>query len=182
MDNIIESFEHNGLTIEIYQDDYIPNPREWDNLGKMVCFHRNYDLGDKHDFTPESLEAFLTENDDKLFYLPIYAYEHGGITIKTTPFNCPWDSGKVGYIYITRVETEENDINDPYELLRQEVKSFDDYLQGNSYGYLIKDNEGDYLESCGGYLGEVSYCKEEAISMANYLDKTLPKQFNFAFA
>ena len=120
MDNIIESFEHNGLTIEIYQDDYIPNPREWDNLGKMICFHDRYTLGDKHDFTTESLEAFLTENDDKLFYLPIYAYEHGNITINTKPFFCPWDSGKVGYIYITRENTEENDINDPYELLRQE--------------------------------------------------------------
>ena len=88
----------------------------------------------------------------------------------------------MGYIYITRENTEENDIKEPYELLRQEVKEFNHYCVGNSYGYLIKDNEDEYLESCGGYLGEVSYCKEEAINMANYLDKTLPKQFNFAFA
>ena len=182
MDNVIESFTHNDLTIEIYQDDYLENPREWDNLGTMVCFHDRYTLGDKHNFTPESLEEFLSENKDKLFFLPIYAYEHGGITIKTTPFNCSWDSGKIGYIYITRDKTEENGIKDPYELLRHEVKTFDHYCMGDSYGYLIKDNEDEYLESCGGFLGEVSFCKEEAISMANYLDRTLPKQFQFTFA
>jgi hypothetical protein len=181
MENI-ESFKHNDLVIEIYQDDYLENPREWDNLGTMVCFHNRYKLGDDHNYTPESLEEFLTENNDTLYFLPIYAYEHGNITIKTTPFNCAWDSGKVGYIYVTRANIEENDIKDPYELLRQEVKTFDHYCMGDSYGYLIKDAEGEYLESCGGFLGDISYCKDEAISMANYLDRTLPKQFNLAFA
>lgn len=34
--------------------------------------------------------------------LPIYAYEHGGITLSTGSFSCPWDSGQVGWIYATK--------------------------------------------------------------------------------
>ena len=34
--------------IEVIQDSEPESPREWDNLGNMICFHRNYNLGDKH--------------------------------------------------------------------------------------------------------------------------------------
>lgn len=32
--------------VEIAQDELAESPRMWDNLGTMVCAHRNYDLGD----------------------------------------------------------------------------------------------------------------------------------------
>lgn len=34
-------------TLKIEQDEFDNNPREWDNLGTMVCWHRNYKLGDE---------------------------------------------------------------------------------------------------------------------------------------
>lgn len=40
--------EHRGLTIKIYPDDDPLNPRkDYDNFGKMVCWHRRYNLGDE---------------------------------------------------------------------------------------------------------------------------------------
>ena len=33
--------------VRIKRDDYPQNPREWDNLGTMVCGHRRYCLGDE---------------------------------------------------------------------------------------------------------------------------------------
>ena len=52
MDNTIETIEYKGYEIELWQDyDYPFDPRiDCDNLGTMTCFHRNYSLGDNHDF------------------------------------------------------------------------------------------------------------------------------------
>ena len=43
----IEEYERNGLTVEIYADDSPESPREWSNLGVMLCGHRRYNLGDE---------------------------------------------------------------------------------------------------------------------------------------
>ena len=38
-------------TLFVLEDDEPFNPREeFENLGKMLCWHRHYNLGDKHDF------------------------------------------------------------------------------------------------------------------------------------
>ena len=37
--------------LTVQPDDFFPNPRrEEENFGTMICFHRRYDLGDKHEF------------------------------------------------------------------------------------------------------------------------------------
>lgn len=183
MENIVESFEHEGLKINIWHDQDPINPREWDNIGKMVCFHGRYTLGDKHEFRdPEDFDAFLVEEKDKLYILPLYLYDHGGITMKTSPFNCPWDSGQVGYIYMTKKRAEEEGLQDPYKTLEHEVKEYNHYLVGNCYGYTIEDKEGEVLTGMGGYLGYEDFAKEEAIEMAKYYDKTLPKQYDLTLA
>lgn len=43
----MEATMYNGYKINIYQEEYSESPREWDNLGKMVCNHRQYTLGDE---------------------------------------------------------------------------------------------------------------------------------------
>jgi len=182
MENI-ETLKHEDLKITIWHDNDPIDPREWDNIGKMVCFHRRYDLGDKHDFRDhEEFDAFLAEEKDNIFYLPLYIYDHGGVTMKTSPFSCNWDSGQVGYIYMTKKRAEEEGLSDPYKTLEHEVKEYDHYIVGNCYGYTIEDKDGEILESIGGYLGYENFAKEEALNMAKYFEKTLPKQYNLAFA
>jgi len=34
--------------LQILYDDAAENPREWDNFGRMICWHSRYNLGDKH--------------------------------------------------------------------------------------------------------------------------------------
>jgi hypothetical protein len=29
-------------------------------------------------------------------------YEHGGIAVSTKPFSCPWDSGRIGFIFVSK--------------------------------------------------------------------------------
>jgi len=59
----IETFEHNGYTVNIYPSEFPENPRkEFDQFGTMVCFLRDYDVGDEHSFAnqEDAVETLLT--------------------------------------------------------------------------------------------------------------------------
>ena len=55
--------EYKGYSIKLFQDEDSESPRDWDNLGHMICFHPNYDLGDKHNMTPEELLELVKRKD-----------------------------------------------------------------------------------------------------------------------
>lgn len=109
---LCKQIENGGVRLSIYHDTNPMNPREWDNLGTMVCWHRRYDLGDErarnielYNSWDEWLEnEILIPNggEENVIYLPLYLYDHDGITMNTTGFSCPWDSGQVGWIYATK--------------------------------------------------------------------------------
>ena len=48
----------------------------------------------------------LVEQMEGMMILPLYLYDHSGITMNTTGFSCPWDSGQVGWIYADRRRIE----------------------------------------------------------------------------
>lgn len=169
------------LTLKIEQDDDAFNPlKEFDQFGTFVCFHRDYDLSSpKQPFdTPEKLREFL-KNEDPL-WLPIYLYDHSGITIRTTAFSCPWDSGQVGVIYATKEKVRKEygvkrispqTRKKALDLLRAEVETFDQYLTGDVWGYTITDDETDeVLDSCWGFYG-YDYAKEQAEEALEYQRK-----------
>lgn len=164
MDNTIE---YKGYTIKIAQDESPESPREWDNLGKMVCFHSRYNLGDKHTYTtPEEFLKAYPLTGGKNFILPLYLYDHSGITISTKPFGDRWDSGQVGFIYVS-VENAKKEFPNRkewknlkahvYKILEGEVKTYDQFLTGDIWGYDIEGSN----ESCWGFYGQ-----EEAIAEA----------------
>ena len=68
-------------TLFIMDDSDPMNPREEnDNLGKMVCFHRRYSLGDKHDhveprdFLQQLLLDKYSSYPESEYGKPIYDY------------------------------------------------------------------------------------------------------------
>ncbi len=158
-----------GNTLEVIQDGDCSHPRtDFDNLGKMVCFHSRYDLGDKTTLTSgdfnswAELEQHLIKKEKAVVILPLYLYDHSGITIATKPFSCPWDSGQVGYIYVTReaamIEYSTKRITAAIKekilaVLQAEVKTYDQYLTGDVYGYKVKDTDDEELDSCWGFYG-----------------------------
>ena len=95
-----------GFRVVVELDSYPESPRDWDNLGKVVLVDRcRYTFGDEVASNEELREIGL---DDELLKLPIYLYDHSGITINTSGFSCPWDSGMVGMIYMTKQTAIEN--------------------------------------------------------------------------
>lgn len=168
MNDLIAEKEINTYKIKIFIDNNPENPRtEWDNLGHMVCFHKSYTLGDKEnnysssDYSSwEDMEKDIIKQEKVVVILPLYLYDHSGITISTTPFSCPWDSGQVGFIYVTRKDILKEfsckkitkDLkNRAVKILESEVECYDMYLRGDVYGYIIEDEQGNNIESCWGF-------------------------------
>ena len=165
--------------IKILQDNEPVNPREWDNIGTIICFHKKHSLGDPHDYnfndfnSWEELKNQINKDQNVAVILPIYMYDHSGITIKTTPFNCPWDSGQIGFIFISK-EKALNEFGGCkitnilrkrlIQLLIGEVDTYDQYLAGDVYGYQITLND-EVLDSCWGYYG-IESCINEANCIA----------------
>lgn len=165
---MIEQIEYKNHIIKTFHDEGAESPREWDNLGTMVCFHNRYVLGDKHDLNHndfnswEEMQEFLEKNHNADIILPLYLYDHSGITMNTRGFNCPWDSGQVGFIFISKekIRKEYNVKRVSKKLLKKvesylinEVKTYDDYMTGQVYGFSIENNDGEEIDSCWGFFG-----------------------------
>ncbi len=173
------------MKIRIEQDE-MPHdtPRDWENLGEMICFHGRYNLGDKdHDYRDsdysgwEEMEEAIQKEEDAAVILPIFMYDHGGITVSTSPFSCNFDSGRVGLIFVSKEKVRKeygwkritnNRIKKITEYLEGEVKTYDQYLTGDVWGFIIEDDEGEHLESCWGFYGR-EYCEKEAQDVLEHL-------------
>lgn len=163
-------------TLKIYQDTDTDSPRDWDNLGRMVCFHRRYNLGDKHDYKQSDFKSWVELESELMkqgatIIMPLYLYDHSGITISTAPFSCRWDSGQVGFIYCTREDIKKNwnikkvtqeKREHARRILEGEVKTYDQFLTGEVYGFVIEKEvkcdecghiEDDHIDSCWGFYG-----------------------------
>lgn len=203
-------------TIVIKNDPEPESPREWDNVGTMVCWHSRYNLGDEQpscssddylmslaeEFDP-SIEARIDRFSEKVFEgvnfsndtqrnkayreldayqsaqidkalegnvlrLPLYLYDHSGISMSTGGFGCPWDSGQVGFIYVRvadvkkergwkRMSPKRNE--QVLNILKGEVETYDQHLTGQVYGFEIYEHlteedaeQGEFIDSCWGFF------------------------------
>ncbi|MDF1803574.1 hypothetical protein [Thalassovita sp.] len=169
---------YQGHIIKIYHDPDAESPRQWSNLGTLICWHRRYRLGDSHQF--DSPEAFLrnlanvSDQSDllldqlreraghKAITLPVFIYDHSGLAMNTIGFHCPWDSGQVGFVYVTlEVVRKEFGVKrvtkalreKAEDILRGEIVSYDAYLGGRVYGYVI-EQDGEEIDACWGFVGD----------------------------
>lgn len=194
-------FNVDGYDVKIAIDEFSENPREdWDNFGKMICFHKRYNLGDKHDYSnhyqfihaesglyPYEDTKFLSDEqfeeceeafENNNVVLPLYLYDHSGITMSTTPFSCPWDSGQVGFIYVPKDEVCKvygvDEVTDElYEkvcdVFRSEVSVYDAYLRGEVYCFSV-EKDGEHVNSCCGFYGDIEEngILDEIVNTINY--------------
>lgn len=171
INNVVKELEYKGHTVTVYYDnDPCGSPREWDNLGTMLCFHSRYSLGDSHNLDVKAIERIIKSKD--VVALPLYLYDHSGITMRTAPFMCPWDSGRVGYIYVTKANIrKEHDcqrvsaklIKEVQRRLNAEVELYNMFLTGQVYGYEVTDSEDDCIDSCWGFItDDIDSVVEEA--------------------
>lgn len=186
---IVDSGEVNGVQwrlVDAAPYDDFNNPRQFDgNVGIMVTWHRYYALGDianGREVTPNAASdlcyEYLLADDDlknprkmqgaferaKAIWLPIWAYEHGGITISTQlerywPDH-RWDCGQLGFIVAPKshilkafggkILTAKRRAQARQALL-DEVRLYDYYLRGEVYDIQLKTDDDEWEGVCTGY-------------------------------
>lgn len=201
---IADTFEHAGLTVEIVYDPFMDedyNPRQYDQLGTMACWHPRYDLGDES-FTRESypdatsmqeVGKEIQESEGAVAILPLYLYDHSGISMTCgapNPFDSGgWDTTACGFIYTTKEQIEKlcgapDYVPKDYagtqkewiaEQLAEEVAEYNLYLTQDGGGYRVLDSDGEEIESCWGFLGLDGHVVDEAKSAAEYAAKAATK-------
>jgi len=185
MSDAVETIDYKGHTINIYHDDSDMSPREWDNMCIIHIGHRRYAFGDKNYSTIKPFTEALKEarrNGD--ICLPIYMYDHSGITISLDntkyPYNCRWDSCQCGFIQIPRKKMMEEFGKKIFtkalkekglELAKGEIETLDSRVRGEVYGYKV-DEDTDDEDSCWGFIGDIKYVIEEAKSIIDHMVKT----------
>lgn len=155
--------------------EYNPSSRQWEVNAYADFFKKCFTeaefsapiKGQESDISEALIENLDLDDltslaDEACCLLPLHLYDHSGITMNTTGFSCPWDSGQVGWIYATKDAvvkeyggdglTPEN--REKAETLMQgEVEYYDHYLRGDCYGFeLYKD--GVEEDSCWGFIGD----------------------------
>lgn len=169
MSDLIKTLSTEKQTLNIFVETHPESPRDWDNMGTMLCTHRRYSLGDtkeKFDFDNyngwDEVKQALIKKKNVAVILPLYLLDHSGITMKTTSFNDKWDSGQVGFIYASKEKIRKEYsvkriskklIEKVTKLLINEVAIYDQYLTGDVYRFEVKDNEGNIVDSCAGFYG-----------------------------
>ena len=129
----------------------------------------------------------LANESDKVYFKDLNLYDHSGLTISTSsgyPYNDYWDAGCVGWIYVSKERifkecmgiTEENWQERADKILEGEVETYDQYLKGEVYGFVLTKKiieqekcphcgeiireweDEDEVDSCWGFYGD---CLEE---------------------
>lgn len=202
MTDVIESEEYNGGRIEIVidQDGYASNPREWCNLSALVFApHHNYTMPNEVDFPfsqydddaddggGRSGETFaewcvrtLEEEYGALYVAPVSMTDHSGTTYYVGAPRDPWDSGQVGYAIVTPETVAE--CGTPPELFAEgvaaEIATYGAWANGEVYGWVALDDDGETIESCWGYVGDdnfphmISEARAEIDAWADERDET----------
>ena len=136
------------LTVE--QDNDPDNPIEM-MVSHLVCFHRRYQIGEKHNWDLSELQHWLCEHRDEVVVKPVYLMDHSGLSISITDFGDPLDSGHIGYWYVMRDEIDPEHTNENWraaasELIASNVELYDQYMRGDVYYYTLEEQTHIYDE------------------------------------
>lgn len=157
-------------TMVCWHPDYILGDAQLGGSGGAVDNLFTTENG-RSDFSGmEAVERYLSFTG-ALCIMPLYLLDHSGLSIRAgspSPFDSPkvradhrgaamgFDTTMVGFIYTTRERIAElcGDAElDIQEALNAEVKEYNSWLSGEVYYYVVEDEDGEILDSCGGFIG-----------------------------
>ena len=203
MDDLIQRIQTDKMRVMIYPCPIMADPREeFDNVGSMCIGTsgsrymavREYMGHDGSEFHEEIMLGMTDEERNAEFavILKVFQYEHSGVAYDTSPFNCKYDSGQVGYIALTwekarkeyAGETDEVIVQKGTERLNSEVTLYSHWANGDVYSYQIEKAtkcdccghvEWSEFDSCAGFYGPhiVSGLRDAVISVLQCEDKDI---------
>ena len=196
-DLLVKEIQTKDYRIKIEYDDCSESPRIFnDNLGHMVFWHRRYNLGDKHNYDADNFFYELAEElgietefynekteeweyldkekvkvlvEEKVIIYQVSMTDHSNISLYMGSPRDRWDSGILGFTYVTLEEVEKEygvvdakTIKQAKEILEAELETYNMYVNGEIYWCLIEkinkceccgQENYDEVDSCGGFYG-----------------------------
>lgn len=156
----MKTIDYKNHTIEIVQDEYAESPDSWgDNDCFLVYDHRQFNV-ERKGFDPQSIFDFVQQTKrwfyDGYFVFPLYAHIHSGVSLSLGKnrysFDCPWDTSFRGFVLVRRCKgMYTRDVSQ--RVAQSIVDEWNDYLSGNVWGFYIKDESGESIDSCWGFYG-----------------------------
>jgi len=151
---LLNAYECKNGFYEVKPDYDANNPRYYSDYGStFVMWHGKYNFDDRKDIgidtndysSWEEIEKAIVKKYKPVVILSVYMYDHSGITINTTGFSCSWDSGQIGFIFITKEDAEDyygtTDTTKLKQYLIEEIKVLNDYLVGSVYSIYFRPKD-----------------------------------------
>jgi len=186
-----ETFEHAGMTCELYQDEEPSSPAEWDNIGILVAGPSlaRAMLGEHRTTSAEDdaigrggaalLVRYLRMVEGEIAVPFHFAdYGSGGARIWATGLD---DDAPSGFIVTTHQRVNELFGTEPQyhtqewieNALRAELRNWDAYVEGRVVGVVVRDPSGAVVDSVWGIYPDdegdgLEYARTEVRGMAEY--------------
>jgi hypothetical protein len=161
--------------LEIRYDSDTDSPRAWSNLGYFITVERNYQCPDNHealqsivrvtgeeadsaeDHVERIKNAIEEEMSEKVAYIfPVYRYEHGNVAYRRGSAS-GFDYSNCGFYIVTDKNLKDWDgDNVPNaekveKIIDAELETYTQYANGEVYGFILYDDNGDEEDSCWGF-------------------------------
>ncbi|MNU40315.1 hypothetical protein D3C71_290280 [compost metagenome] len=163
-----------GLTADIHYDQDTEMPYAGDEGVHIVVLSRKYPDPAKGALGTDaaSVERWRKENDAEWYSVPLWAYDHSGIVFRVgaqNPFtvDVDWDTARAGVIALKRSEWGDGAEGDDklFEYAQGVAETYSHWANGECFGYVLKDEDGEEIDSCWGFIG-MDHVEEEARSSA----------------
>lgn len=157
--------------LEIYYDNDNSSPREDSNLGYWITCDRNSkspdqypeleqiikSTGDEANNQEHHIKMIKKQFEDESGYkvltiYPIVKYEHSSVTYSLGSRH-GFDYSNNGFYIITDKTQKELGVKskDFEKVIKQELDVYNQWVNGEVYGYTLYDDQGNIVDSCGGF-------------------------------
>ncbi len=116
-------------------------------------------------------KRFIVRDSVRYYTFPLYAYIHSGVRLSLGNFHgrlpqghAEFDSGLIGFVLVKAGTYAKGHMRKGVESY---VETCNSYLAGDVWYYAIVDDEGNVLDSCGGFIGREAV-EAEAAEMLKY--------------
>lgn len=175
------------LTLRIIRDDgYSETPNDQgDHSLLLVSFHRDFYVKRDEIVTMELLQEYFRGSDQYIMPMDVTTaygqmqywifglevYSHSGVVLALSQEgNFPdrrWDVSQCGAVLASTGEWPKEE--EARKAARSLVTEWNDVMNGNVWGYVIEDANGEELESCWGCVGDPEYALPVGRESLNYL-------------
>lgn len=166
-----EKIEYKGFIINVWPDDMNESPESWGDSGLFLTgYHSDFwvkgiekiskelaqDIARGGKYDDNSINENAAEYIKEYHIFGLEAYIHSGVALALSQEgNFPdrrWDVSQLGLVFASKAEFKTRDKAE--EAARTLIKTWNEYLSGNVWGFTIKDAAGNEHDSCWSYYGD----------------------------